>query len=275
MNPLPLHIEKAVSRYQPVEYLGYKLFPIKVRDLEEFTQARPAIEFVQRSLPTTYWAKPLLSAYFDLDIAAVLSGKAQTGMFARAIQFLVLSLRLGEGLPMEQRMKLMQPMIDAEEPTKLKGLRFLINGEEQRVMPPEHFQILRPILAAQNGIELEAEDANPELLEAERDIADQNGPKLEFSLHALMSTISTLTGKTLAEMDEWSIAELMDKQKDFNRVLRFVTCAVAEGSGASWKGGNPYPSPFFERIKENSSALIAMESYAGGAGVQAMQNSSE
>lgn len=275
MNPLPLHIEKAVSRYQPVEYLGYKLFPIKVREIEEYTQARPAIEFVQRSLPTTYWATPLLSAYFELDLAATRSGETQTGLFSRAVQFLVLALRLGEGLPMEDRLRLMHPIVDPNNIAKLKGLRFLVNGEEQRLMPPEHFQILRPILAAQNGIELEAEDANPELLEAERDIADQNGPKLEFSLHALMSTISTLTGKTLEEMDEWSIAELMDKQKDFNRVLRFVTCAVAEGSGASWKGGNPYPSPFFERIKENSSALIAMESYAGGAGIQAMQNASE
>ena len=62
MNPLPLHIEKAVSRYKPVEYLGYKLFPIKVREIEEFTQARPAIEFVQRSLPTTYWAKYALNS---------------------------------------------------------------------------------------------------------------------------------------------------------------------------------------------------------------------
>ena len=275
MNPLPLHIEKAISRYKPVSYLGYKLFPIKVREIEEFTQARPAIEFVQRSLPTTYWATPLLSAYYELDVQAVLKGEAPTGLFGRAVQFLVLALRLGEGYPMDERMNMIQPVPQPDDQTKLRHLRFVVNGEEQRTMPPEHFQVLRPILAAQNGIELEPEDANPELLEAERDIADQNGAKLEYSLHSMLSTISTLSGKSMEEMDEWSIAELMDKQKDYNRVLRFVTCAVAEGSGASWKGGNPYPSPFFERIKDSSSALISMESYAGGAGIQAMQNAGE
>ncbi len=275
MNPIPPHIEKAISRYKPITYMGFTLYPIKVREAEEFTIARPAIEMVQRSLPTTYWAVPLLSAYFELDVKAVINGQVPLGLFARAIQFLVLSLRIGEGRDMESRLKMVLPVCDPNDPTKLRHLRFLINGEERMTMKPTQFQALRPILAAQNGITLEAEDANPELLEAERDIADQNGPKLQYSLHALISTVSTLTGKTLEEIDDWTIAELMDKQKDLNRVLRFITCAVSEGSGASWKGGNPYPSPFFERERNESSALISMESYAGGAGIDAMKNASE
>ena len=272
MNPLPPHIEKAISRYKPITYLGFTLFPIKVREIEEFTLARPAIDFVQRSLPTTYWATHLLSAYYELDVNAVLEGKPPTGLFARAVQFLALSLRIGEGQDMSDRMRMILPVCDPKHPTKLIHLRFTVNGEEQMVMKPTQFQALRPILAAQNGIELEAEDANPELLEAERDIADQKGHKLDYNLHSLISTVSTFTGKTMEELDDWSIAELMDKQRDLNRVLRFITSAVAEGSGASWKGGNPYPSPFFERTKTDSSALISMESYAGGAGIKAMQD---
>ena len=272
---LPSHIQKRVDRYEPIQFQEITLHPIKVREIEEFTSARQAIECVQQSLPIRFWGIPLLQAYFKMDIEAVLERQQPIGMFSRAVAFLVLALRLGEGLTMEERIRMMTPVVDPNDPTNLQELRYKWNGEEQRTITPVMFQQMRPILAAQNGIELVSDDANPELLEAERDIADARGVKLDYSLHGMMSTISTLSGKTMKEMDEWTIHELMDKQADYNRVLHYITCAIAEGSGAKWKGGNPYPSPFFERIQTSSSALISMDDFAGGAGYSAMQNASQ
>lgn len=271
---LPPHIVKRADRYEPIDYEGFTLYPIKVREFEEFSQARPAIEFMQQSLPTAYWGIPLLSAFFKIDIESVLKGELPLGMFARAVQFLVLALRLGDGYPMDARMKLVQPIVDPNDPSMLLHLKFVLNGEEQRTLTPSQFQRIREILALQNGIDLTSDEANPELVEAERDIADAKGVKLDFSLHTMLSTVSTLSGKSLKEMDDWTVRELLDKQNDWNRILRFMVCGIAEGSGASWKGGNPYPSPFFERLNETSSALISMDDFAGGAGYQAMQNAS-
>lgn len=60
----------------------------------------------------------------------------------------------------------------------LKGICFTWNGEEEITITPVQFQRLRAILAYQNGIELTDEDANPDLLEAEAELARRNGPKL-------------------------------------------------------------------------------------------------
>lgn len=42
---------------------------------------------------------------------------------------------------------------------------------------------------------------------------------------------------------------------------------IGESQGTKWKGGNPYPSPFFDRVREDSPALIAMDKFAGGKGL--------
>ena len=128
---LPLAIQKRIDRYEPVDFQGLTLHPIKVRDIEEFSQARGAIEFVQQSLPTRFWGIPLLSAFFKIDLDAALKGQTPSGLFAKAIMFLVLALRLGEGQPMDERIKLMQPVVDPNDPTVLQSIRFRVNGEEQ------------------------------------------------------------------------------------------------------------------------------------------------
>lgn len=54
--------------------------------------------------------------------------------------------------------------------------------------------------------------------------------------------------------------KLNSRREAVNRVLNFLICGIGESQGTKWKGGNPYPSPFFDRVREDSPALISMSS---------------
>lgn len=54
---------------------------------------------------------------------------------------------------------------------RLKAVEFTVDGEETHRVTPVQFQRLREIAAAQNGIELASPEANPELIEAQRELA--------------------------------------------------------------------------------------------------------
>lgn len=265
-------IRRAIRRDEPVEVDGILLYPVRVAEYDEFLTARPAIEVMQRTFPVRLLSVPLLQAMYTMDLEAVEAGEAPSGLFYRALLFLALALRLGVGEEMQNRVKRFQVVADSKDPKKLKGLRCVVNGMEQVEITPVLFQRMRPILAAQNGIELVSDDANPELVQAERDIAAAKGPKLDVTLDALLSVLCTLTGCEEGEVEEWTVRKLNSRREAVNRVLNFVVCGIGETQGTKWKGGNPYPSPFFDRVREDSPALISMEKFAGGKGLEAMQH---
>ena len=137
---------------------------------------------------------------------------------------------------------------------------------------PIQFHRLRPILAAQNGIELASEDANPDLVQAERDIAGAKGPKLDVKLDSLIAAVAALSGVNEEEIEDWPIRKLQNRQQALNRTLNFLVCGIGETQGTKWKGGNPYPSAFYDRLQTDSASLIAMDQFAGGKGLQAVKN---
>ena len=134
------------------------------------------------------------------------------------------------------------------------------------------FQRLRPILAAQNGLELLSENANPELVQAERDLAEMNAPKLQYRIEALKATVATLSGEDESDMEEWPILKLLLRRDAVQRLVGYIVCSVAEAQGAKWKHGNPYPSPLYDREIDYCGGLIDMSTFAGGAGMRAVQN---
>ena len=74
------------------------------------------------------------------------------------------------------------------------------------------------------------------------------------------------------EAEEWTVRKLNSRREAVNRVLNFLICGIGESQGTKWKGGNPYPSPFFDRVREDSPALISMDQFAGGKGLEAMRH---
>ena len=271
MQDLSPEMAKAIRRFEPIETEGLTLYPICVKDIDRFTVARPAIEFMQQSLPVTLLSKPLLQAYYTLELDAAVNGQPGGGLFYKSILFLLLALRAGDGLPDEQRMELVNFELKENDPTRLKSVLIFVNGEVKRITPMQ-FQRLRPILAAQNGIELLSENANPELVQAERDLAEMNAPKLRYRVETLKATIATFSGADEADMEEWPILKLLLRRDAVQRLVGYIVCSVAEAQGAKWKHGNPYPSPLYDREIDYCGGLIDMSTFAGGAGMRAVQN---
>ena len=271
MQDLSLEMAKAVRRFEPIETEGLTLYPIQVKDIDEFTTARPAIEFMQQSLPVAMLSKPLLQAYYTLELDAAKNGQPGSGLFYKCILFLLLAMRVGNGLPSEKRIELVDLELQANDPTRLKSVLIFANGEVKRITPMQ-FQRLRPILAAQNGIELVSENANPELVQAERDLAEMNAPKLQYRVETLKATIATLSGADEADMEEWPILKLLLRRDAVQRLAGYITCSFAEAQGGKWKHGNPFPSPLYDREIDYCGGLIDMSTFAGGAGMRAVQN---
>lgn len=271
MQDLSLEMAKAVRRFEPIETEGLTLYPIQVKDIDEFTTARPAIEFMQQSLPVTMLSKPLLQSYYTLELDAAKTGQPGSGLFYKCILFLLLAMRVGNGLPAEKRIELVDLELQANDPTRLKSVLIFVNGEVKRITPMQ-FQRLRPILAAQNGIELVSENANPELVQAERDLAEMNAPKLQYRVETLKATIATFSGADEADMEEWPILKLLLRRDAVQRLVGYITCSFAEAQGGKWKHGNPFPSPLYDREIDYCGGLIDMSTFAGGSGMRAVQN---
>ena len=263
---------RAIRVYEPVKTEGLTLYPILMQEYESFLRGKSAISFLARSLPLEYLSQPLLSAFYRMDMTALRQGEEPSGMFYRSLLFLALSLRLGEGKSDEERVKLFRVAAEREQPDKLLAVEAETGEREKIRITPVMFQRLRPILAAQNGIELLSDDTNPDLLEAERDIAQQRGPKLDYRMDSLISTVAALSGSEERDLEDWPILKFQRRQEALERVLNFLICGVGETQGTKWKKGNPYPSPFFDRVREDSAALVSLESYAGGAGLEAVRN---
>lgn len=269
---LSFEIRKSIRKYEPIEVDGLTLYPITVERYEEFLWARKSLDFLQQSLPVNLMSLPLLSAYYRMDIQAVEHGENGTGLFTASLLLLGLALRLMPHGNVEQIVHRFQPVADRNDPTRLKCLRFLVNGEELHEITPIQFTKLRPIIAAQNGVELESADANPELLEADRDLAVKNSMNLDMSVEAMMSAAALITGKDEDEIMDWAILKLNNRLTTAHTIMDYIICGIGEAQGTTWKGGNPTPHPWFEKAKNKDGGLIAIERFANGQGIQAIRN---
>lgn len=268
MTEIPLEYREAVNTYEPVVMEGIKLYPIRVREYEAYGNARPALDFLQQSLPVRYLSMPLLSAFYAMDVENQKEGRPSDGLFLRALLFLVLALRHRTDLDMDERLRDLFRGVytSAEDPTVLVEIRFEQDGKEHSITPVQ-FQLMRPVLAAQNGIKLYSTDANPELVETERKLAELNGPELDYDIHGLIASLATLTQAEEREIYDWPILKLNRRREALERVLQYLLCGISTAQGAQFKGGNPVPSPFFDRAKRDNGTLIDMGAVTGGRSV--------
>lgn len=252
------NIKKKIHRYEPVETEGLTLYPVTMAEREEFEYARPALDIVQQSLPVTFAAMPLLSAYYKMDYDAAQNDREPTGLFAGALLMLALSLRLGTGLEMEKRLKLFRLRPEAEDQSRLAAVEFWEDGEELKAVTPVQFQRLREIIAAQNGVELVSENANAELVAAERELQELEGAPLSGEFGEKLATVCALCRVEEDEIDRWPILKFKTMAQTWQRIVGYGVCSVAQAQGSRWKGGNPYPSLFYERTDHQNMALRPM-----------------
>lgn len=260
-------IQRACRRYEEVQAEGLTLYPILVEEMETFELARPGIDIVQQSLPVAYAAMPLLAAYYRMEYDAMERGEETVGLLSRALLMLALSLRLGKGLLMEERLRAFRCKVDTKDPRRLTAVEFVVNGEELWRVTPVQFQYLREIIAAQNGIELTPPEANPELVEAQRELAEMNGgAHLSGDLWERIETVAALEHAEETEIESWPILKLQMKTRTWQRIFGYMTCTIAEARGTQWKRGNPWPSLFYDRVSEGNTALRPVEESTRGMG---------
>lgn len=264
MNELPISIQKAASRYKPIEADGLTLYPVAVKDYDIFLMTRPALEVMHQSLPVALMRVPLLSALYQMDFEAVCEGKPVVGLFSRAILGLALSLRLGEDRPIEERTNLFHIAVDPEHPERLMRLQFFDEDGKEREITPVQYAKLRRIIAAQNGVKLESDMANPDIVKAEKDKASAGDIQLDANIDDWINAVSAISGVSEEEIDEWPILKFQRRSESFRRILDYIVCGVGECSGTTWKGGNPTPHPFFAKLKTGSGILTALGGTADG-----------
>lgn len=265
MYQLPVAIEKAIRRYEKIETGGLTLYPVLVKEYSEHLIARPAVEVMHQSLPVALMRMPLLSALYQIDYAAAMEGKPPTGLFSRTLLALALSLRLGTGLAPEQRVGMFQVAVDRRSPDKLKCLRFTDSDGKEKEIRPEQYAQIRQIIAAQNGIRLESEQANPDIVRAKRDMAASGSLRLDTSIEDLITATALFCHVEESEIEDWAILKLNRRSDAIRRVLSYLVCGIGEMQGTTWNGGNPAPHPFFRRQDEGNGLFSAMGNAADGA----------
>lgn len=270
-NQLSLSIQRAIRQYKPIKTGALTLYPVLVRDIDLFQLARQSLDVLQQSLPVALMSKPLLQALYQLDYEAAVKGEPITGLFSDALLLLSLSLRIGWGSA-EDILKSWQIKVDPNDQSRLKNVSTVLNGEELIEITPVQFQKLRPIIAAQNGVKLESDDANPDLVKAERDLAELNAPKLDVSVDQMIASVCTLTGADEEEVENWAILKLQKRAESLQRAMDYIVCGIGGAFGGFGKGGNPVPHPFYERTEKYTGNLVAAEGFMGGAAENAIQN---
>lgn len=252
MNELPLDIQRSVRRYEPINSNGLILYPVLVSEYEDFLIARPALEVLHQSLPVAFLRMPLLSALYQIDYDAVVKGMQPTGLFSRARLALALALRLGAGKKIAERIETLRVVVDRRNPQKLLGLRFTKakSGEEVTISPASYRE-LRAIIAAQNGVRIESDKANPNIVQAQKDLQAANA-SIDANIDDWLSALAALTGTDESAIEKWPILKLEKRTETYRRILDYLVCGIGETNGATWKGGNPVPHPFFRRIRDGN-----------------------
>ena len=143
MKEIPLNIRQKISKYEPIKMESLVIYPVRVFEHDDFVIAKESIEFLPQALPVRYISKPLLSAYYALDMEKIINGEKITGLFVKALSMLALSLRLWEGEEMKERIKKFGVIIDEENPLLLKRIVFLDNEGKQKELNPSFFQKIR------------------------------------------------------------------------------------------------------------------------------------
>lgn len=271
MKEIPLKIRREISKYNPITVESLTLYPIRVFEHDEFVIAKESIEFLPQALPVRLISKPLLSAFYALDMEKFLAGEASSGLFFKAVLMLALALRIGEGEEIKERIGKFKISADKKDPTVLKGISFIGSDGEEKTLSPLIFQKVRSVIAAQNGIEIYSDTVNPELIQAEKDILSSKSIGLKADFESLVHSVAAFSGRDESEIYDWPILKLNHRANSFKRAMDYMLHSLMESQGCKWKGGNPTPSPWFEKEENSSESLIALSKFAGGAGEKAVE----
>ena len=244
---VPVWIKAAVRRDEPVSMDGFMFYPVRVWEMEDFLPAREALGYMLARLPAKYAVFPHLAAFFALDAQRLADGESPTGLFSGCLRMLALSLRVGEGEPMEERLRRFNVIVNPET-GGLLYVSFYIDGLTQAQVTPEMFSRWRPILAYQNGVEIHDESENPELIDAKAELDSVSGVRLKGDFDSLISAMAAVCREDESELLDWTVRKFFSRKAAVDRIFNHLICQIGESTGfVKYKKGNPYPSWCFDR----------------------------
>ncbi len=244
--------KEALLKYEPMELNGLVYYPLKVADLDKWQALKPVLCLRQGTLPAAFACMTYLQCVWALDHSAKSNnGFGSDGIWDALLSILFLSLRLSEGDEI-------QAIGQSASPQTLTNIRIVKDGQEYDITPMEFMQI-RKLIAEQNGAELPDEADNPDLVEAENDMQNASGVKLDYNISDYMTSVASAKGLRRKDLLDWPIKEFEDEARALRRRYGYFLSSIAESQGAKFKNGNPYPTWMFEKAKDEFAGLISME----------------
>lgn len=241
-------IIRAVRSSQPIKICGLTLYPITMRDYDEFLLCKDALAIQHSSLPAQYLAMDFMSALFALALEETHNKEEQkapsenTAAFQRVLRLLFLALRIPDDIANNIENDIVY--VRKNNALVIDHITIHQNGEEISLTPAIFSSRIRPLLAYQNGIQLPDERTNPDLIkEIQKYQKSDESVNLKVNADDLIASVAYQSYISEAEIAGWTVRQFEYRRRAIERDKRFMLCGQAEMSGfASFKNGNPSPS---------------------------------
>lgn len=236
----------------PVSALGLTFYPITMAHYEAFLYCKDAVTLRLASLPVQFISMDYMTALFAIDQEEKFNAKFGGNMFAKAIKLLYLSLRI-EG---ENRNLIEDLQFEPQNgKLNLKGIKVTQEGATVVITTREFSDVVRPIIAGLNGLQLPDESHNIELVKANEQrnaiLQMQGQTALKANTDDLIASVAYLSHVSEREINGWSIREFENRKRAIDRDKKYMLYGQAEMSGmVSFKKGNPAPSWCFDKIDD-------------------------
>lgn len=225
---------------KPDAWNDLTVYPVLMRDYPLFLAAKESITSIQQSWPIPWSTAPYLDGLIGM------------GLLPRLSIMLKLSLRLPDGDAI--------PMYHRTEGEKIVAL-LVVQGEQKAEITCKNFGSLRELIALQNGLELPDEQANLELLEAQRALASGSVP-LKVDLEDLICSMALKSHTSPDAILGWTVRRFQRMERAIDRSEGFRMASATLAAGGKFKGGNPYPSWKYDR-EETTHAIEPLSALSG------------
>lgn len=251
-NTIDIGYKEQIRLHLPIKTNGIVLYPILMRHYDDFVACKDSVATRISTLPARYLSYDFLTAIFLLEKEHVKETGNPIGILSRIMRLFFLSLRIDNGNEALQRSIYVKGHGDDEV---ISHIVVKQDGEETIITPSVFSQIIRPIIADQNGILLPDEADNSDILRSEEEkakFAQRGELSVRYDLSDLIASVAYQSHLREQDISEWSVLEFENRRKAIERDKRYMLYSQAEMTGmVSFKGGNPYKSWCFDVIDES------------------------
>ena len=232
-------LRKTNARWgDPQELYGLRFSPLKMDVYPLWLSCCGALTVRLSALPARYAIKCYADALYTM--------LREKGDMSYVMFKMLMGLSLG--IPEEMINK---SIIEYGDRDGLKSVVFKY-GEIQSALLPYQLNEIRTAIAEMNGAELPDESDNAEIMQAEEDLKSAGKRQnLKLDLFDEIASVAAIGNMRMDEIRNMTVLEYTRLKRAHARRMLYTVCAIAEGNGTKFKGGNPAPNWLFDRIDPN------------------------